>query len=273
MFRDFYIQRRFSKIKNPYPEKNDSTKNYLNSKRIEVEIKPNEMLFIPAGWFHFVISDKVDEISKLNVAVSFFTEYDGCIDCDLENQTFTETIRYSHEDKINYDSYKKKSFPCIINSSHIYNSGISIENLSNLYQNRDITVTKSHSDLFISNYIQEVYPECCVEVPMKFHEFLSLGMNDKKNNYYLLQSSVNLKSLKIDKPEFLKDEKGKNYCVWINFGKIFTGLHYDEHNNVLIQLQGTKKIILIPPSERNNLDLVNTTDPKILCEMKKKLSK
>ena len=129
MFRDFYIQRRFSKIPNPYPKKDDY-KNYYDSKRIEVQIKPNEMLFIPAGWFHFVISEKVDEISKLNVAVSFFTEYDsGCIDCDLDEKNYTEVIRHSHEDKINYNYYKQKSFPCVINSQKKYNSGISVENL------------------------------------------------------------------------------------------------------------------------------------------------
>ena len=271
MFREFYIKRRFSKIESPYPEKKEAYKNYYDSKRIEVEIKPNEMLFIPAGWFHFVISETVDEISKLNAAVTFFTEYDGCIDCIDTDETFTEWIRYSHEDTINYDYYKEKSFPCIIHSSHTYNSGISIENLENLYQNSNVVVTKSRSKLFISNYIKEVYPDCCIEVPMKFQDFLNLGKNDKKNNYYLLQSSVNLKSLKIEKPEFLQKEKGKNYCVWLNFGDIYTGLHYDEYNNVLIQLQGTKKILLFPPSERKKLDLVNTTDPKILCQMKKEL--
>lgn len=268
MFRDFYIQRRFSKISSPYSEKI----NQLFSKKIEVEIKPNEMLFIPAGWFHFVISDKTDEISKLNVAVSFFTEYDnGCIDCDLDKEEFTELIRHSHEDKINYDYYKKKSFPCIINSSQKYNSGISVENLENLYQkNKELVVTKSTSALFISNYIKEVYPDSCIELKMNFKEFLSLGLNDKKNNYYLLQSNVNLKSLKIERPDFLKKEKEKNYCLWINFGGIYTGLHYDDHNNILIQLHGTKKIILFPPSERNKLDLVNTVDPKILCQMRRK---
>jgi hypothetical protein len=272
MFREFYIQRRFSKIPSPYPENKNEYKNYFESKRIEVEIKPNEMLFIPAGWFHFVISEKTDEISKLNVAVSFFTEYDKCIDCDLNKQEFTDIIRKSHEDKINYDYYKKKSFPCIINSSHKYNSGISVENLENLYQkNTDLVVTKSTSALFISNYIKEVYPDSCIELKMNFKDFLSLGLNDKKNNYYLLQSNVNLRSLKIDRPDFLKKEKEKNYCLWINFGGIYTGLHYDEHNNILIQLHGTKKIILFPPSERNKLDLVNTIDPKILCQMKKKL--
>ena len=273
MFREFYIKRRFSKIPSPYPENRGRYKDYYESKRIEVEIKPNEMLFIPAGWFHFVLSETVDEISKLNVAVSFFTEYDGCIDCDLDKQPFTEVIRYSNDDKINYDYYKKKSFPCIIKSSQKYNAGISVENLENLYQNKDLVITKSTSSLFISNYIKEVYPECCTELKMNFGEFLSRGLNDKKNNYYLLQSNVNLRSLKIERPEFLKEEKEKNYCLWINFGGIYTGLHYDEHNNVLIQLHGTKKIILFPPTERHKLDLVNTTDPKILCQMKKKLAK
>ena len=273
MFRDFYIQRRFSKIPSPYPKKDDY-KNYYDCKRIEVEIKPNEMLFIPAGWFHFVISEKTDEISKLNVAVSFFTEYNGgCIDCDLDEKKYTEVIRHSHEDKINYDYYKQKSFPCIIHSEKKYNSGISVENLENLYRkkNTDLVVTKSTSALFISNYIKEIFPDCCIELKMNFSDFLLLGLSDKKNNYYLLQSNVDLKSLKINRPDFLKGEKEKNYCLWINFGGIYTGLHYDEHNNILIQLHGTKKIILFPPSERNNLDLVNTLDPKKLCQMRKRL--
>ena len=270
MFRDFYVKRRFSYLPSPNPCK-ELYPDYYNCKKIEIVIKPNEMLFIPAGWFHFVTSEEVDEESKLNVAVSFFTEYSKCINCDVDqDKVYTEYIRHSQEAKINYEYYKDGSLPCLINTNNIYNSGITLDNLKKIYENRNVLVNKSNSQLFLSNYVKEIDPDCCQEVFMKFDEFLSRGFDkDDPSHYYLLQSNSNLNQLKINRPEFLKYEIEKNYCLWINFGNIYTGLHYDDHNNVIIQLQGSKKIILFAPSERNNLYLVNDIDPRILCIMKK----
>jgi hypothetical protein len=103
---------------------------------------------------------------------------------------------------------------------------------------------------------------------MTFTQFLE-KKNNKDCNYYLLQSNVDLKKLNVNTPSFLVNENKKNYALWINFGNnIYSGLHYDIHNNILLQLKGKKRIFLFPPSERQNLHLVNKINPTLLCQMK-----
>ena len=92
-FNDFYIKRRFSSIYEPYPLKIDYFYVFYDAKNIVVDIKENEMLLIPAGWFHFVLSENVDIVDKLNVAISYFTIYKGCPDCDISvKQIYTDNL-------------------------------------------------------------------------------------------------------------------------------------------------------------------------------------
>jgi len=59
----------------------------------------------------------------------------------------------------------------------------------------------------------------------------------------------------------------------LNFGKgIHGALHYDNANNSLLQLRGSKKIILFPPSERPKVHLANSLNTRFLCSLNKFLS-
>jgi Cupin-like domain len=268
-FNDFYIKRRFSSIPEPYPLKIDYFNDYYSAKRIEVEIKENEMLLIPAGWFHFVLSEQVDKDEKINVAVSFFTEYFGCPDCDINiTKNYSNTLKTNIDTKINYKEQIDKSEPIKITSQKKYNKNVNINNIINMFGDEYIIVNKSKNKFFVSNFIKDIYPDNCIETYSNIKDILT---NGKKENYYLLQSESDLSKIGLDVPDLIKNEKKKNYSFWLNFGDIYSGLHYDIHNNILLQLKGTKKIILFPPSERDKLHLINKLKPVFLCNLRKML--
>ena len=263
-FNKFVVQRRFSKIPEPYPT-NEIYNDYKSAKKYEITLNPGDSLFIPAGWFHFVISEKVDQNNNLNIAVSYFTQYDNCLDCqNFDSKHFNNLTIPILNDKVDYNHYKKNSNPFVMkNNKNLFN----VEQLKNILNNKELIVTKSNNKLFASNYIKEHFPESCQEFTTTFDNFLRHG---KKENYYLIQSELipNIKKL-ISIPNFLINEIYANFSLWINFGGIYSSLHYDLHNNILSQICGTKKILLFPPSERNKMHLINDFDPKFLCQLQK----
>ena len=266
-FNDFYIKRRFSSIYEPYPLKIDYFYDYYDAKNIVVDIKENEMLLIPAGWFHFVLSENVDIVDKLNVAISYFTIYKGCPDCDISvKQIYTDKIETINEENVIYKNYINKSEPVKIISNKEYNKDVSIDNIINMFSEKEIFVNKSKNKLFVSNFIKDIYPDNCIEIKTNIKDIIKYG---KKENYYLLQTQNDFSKIGVTVPKILENEKKKNFSFWMNFGGIYSGLHYDIHNNILLQLKGTKKIILFPPSERNKLHLINNLNPKFLCNLNK----
>jgi hypothetical protein len=104
---------------------------------------------------------------------------------------------------------------------------------------------------------------------MTINEFFN---QDIKNGYVTVDY-FKLSKLNIPTPEFLKSEKEKNFSLLLNFGKgIHGALHYDNANNSLLQLRGSKKIILFPPSERPKVHLANSLNTRFLCSLNKFLS-
>ena len=70
-YNNFLIQRRFSRITNIKPNQNEYPL-YYESFKSEFVIKEGEGLFIPYGWYHYVISEDVNKDTSLNIAVSHF---------------------------------------------------------------------------------------------------------------------------------------------------------------------------------------------------------
>ena len=261
-FNDFYIQRRFSRVFEMYPNDTINFKDYNSSKKIEITLYENDMLFIPAGWLHYVYSDKVNKELKLNIATSYFTKYQGCIDCDvLEDKVYTNTIKNETEN-VDYTSYAKQSEPFVIKKSKVQIKW-TLDKLNDYFKNKMLIINKSKYKLFVSNYIKKYNEDCCQEINMTFEEFLK-SKDDSANNYYLIQSENKNEII----PEIIKNEIYQNFSMWINFGNVYTNLHYDTHNNLLVQMKGTKKIILFPPSEKSKLHMINPLDTKFLCKLR-----
>jgi len=61
----------------------------------------------------------------------------------------------------------------------------------------------------------------------------------------------------LDKHRIDKESEFRQNTVWINFGNIRTLLHYDLDDNYLCQVEGTKRVLLFPPEDRDLLYLWN----------------
>lgn len=267
LFSQSFIERRFSLVPDPYAD-SGLYEDYGKCKKTTVVVSPGEMLFIPAGWFHYVISEEVND-TNLNMAISYFTRYDGCVDCDLDkNQKFKDLEEISINNLV-YSNYKKLSQPFVVRDYFNHNKRFNLLDMSNdklkkMYPEK-VLVTKSKSSLFVSNYITKHFPDCCEEQEMMFDDFI------KSNNksYYLIQNEKKITEI----PYFLESEEYVNFSSWINFGDVYSSLHYDIHNNVLMPIFGKKKVILIPPSEHKSLHLINPLDTTLLCTMNKYISR
>jgi hypothetical protein len=257
-----YQERRYSLVPDPYIN-TGIYEDYGKCKKTIVVIEPGEMLFIPAGWFHYVISEE-DKKTNINMAISYFTVHDNCIDCDLDKDQIFKDLEEISINDLEFSKYKKSSQPFVIRDYFKYNKRFSLldmtkDKIKKMYP-KEVTVTKSKSSFFASNYIKKHFPDCCEEQEMLFDDFLS--SNNK--SYYLIQESLKIKEI----PFFLEKERHSSFSSWINFGDCYTTLHYDCNNNILMQIFGKKKVILIPPSEYKSLHLINNMDTKLLCKIK-----
>ncbi|NBP15300.1 hypothetical protein EBU95_13005, partial [bacterium] len=136
---------------------------------------------------------------------------------------------------------------------------LSYESLRNYLKNKLIPVQTSIDNMFVSNIIKELDPERSNTKHMTFDEFYNNGL--KGAHYYLAQQRID----PLPFADFLSDIHFNQQYLWINFGNVYSNLHYDNHDNFLIQLHGQRKVILFPPSERNKLYLCNTINPSEIC--------
>ena len=67
----FLSETKYSCIEEEFPDKNKFPL-YYEASKIEITIEAGEMLFIPAGWFHFVFSEDVDKETGLNFAINYW---------------------------------------------------------------------------------------------------------------------------------------------------------------------------------------------------------
>ncbi len=70
---EFMHERKYSRIESESPDPEEFPL-YYKARKTVVEIEAGDMLFIPAGMFHFVISEKGDDTDGLNIAVNFWYE-------------------------------------------------------------------------------------------------------------------------------------------------------------------------------------------------------
>ena len=129
----------------------------------------------------------------------------------------------------------------------------------------------NHSTKYDINLLneQEVYvwdsfhDDISYDYVLPFNEFYE----SKLDNRYVLtldqpypNESLNCHLKNIIKPyikfpihEKLSYENTFDFNLWISSGKHDTGLHYDDEDGVLSLIEGSKEIILFPPSDAENL--------------------
>ena len=100
-----------------------------------------------------------------------------------------------------------------------------------------VDVHESKTTLFPSRTIIHKYRDVLTMRTMKYKEFIE----SNNPNWYLMECKYTESITRL----------------WINFGNIYTALHYDLKDNWLCQIKGTKRIILIPPEDRHLVYLWN----------------
>jgi ribosomal protein L16 Arg81 hydroxylase len=263
-YNKFIIQRRFSRITNIKPDKYIFPL-YYEAYKLEFDINEGEGLFIPFGWYHYVISEDVNKDTSLNIAISHSMK-SSLIDYQLSTNLYNY-IDNMQKYNLLYDNNNGNDINNIINLHkqdsipfkllNMPKTNITINNLKNTFNNDDLIINISNSNFFVSNYIKEYRPYNCQEKYMNFNDFLNKNNKETNYNYYLIQESETYleKLNKIKTPYFINNCINRN--LWINFGNVYTALHYDCYDNFLWQIQGRKRILLFPPSERNKLYMYN----------------
>lgn len=283
----FYYQRTHSKIPSEFPPK-DIYPLYYDAKSISITLNEGDMLFIPCGWFHFVFSENVNPDTKLNISITNVLKYYSCecflYDKNKSYKSICEEIDYktllnqNGNDDIIEDIYFKNSelsIPFkISNYFPIKHSTIfTIDNLTSMiYEPLPIHISKDN--YFISEH-NTYFDKSRTQIKnMYFKDFLNYyknkHVNDTSHCYLTLHD---ISSWDIPIPKCIKNIGMNEKRIWINFGNVYTNLHYDVLDNIIIQVHGSKRILLYPPSERSKLYMYNPYPPKFLCSISQKLNK
>ena len=197
-----------------------------NCKFIEIDLLPNEYVFIPAKWMHWVFTE------PYNISMNFFIDnYDYL--GEHKNDSFCKQIK----DKI---PFKNKSNT---NLNFTYKDFLT-KNLDNKFN-----ILYSNS----SHCAPVVKPYCNKNIFVKNNSIKEYLSSDYKNYYtYAPQCIINDPILN-NIENFIDNSNIKikyRSFIWINFDKkIDSGLHYDDYDNILFNIVGNKKVLLAKPED------------------------
>jgi hypothetical protein len=213
----FFSERRYSPISDEFPCKIKYPKFY-EAHKSEITIGPGDTIFIPAGWFHLVFSET-----------------------DSEGVNFAINQWYEAKHLTEGESGEVKPFK----AKH----DLIIDPNSVMKPETELDVMTSPNGKFGSNSVASYkFEEGLNYIKMTWSEFWT----QKRKDSYLVQCEC---------PELDKYEKGReNFrgsTIWINFDKVNSYLHYDRDDNFLMQIRGTKRILLFPPEDHQLLYTFN----------------
>ena len=217
---DFHRERKTSKITEEFPDKTKFPL-YYEARRQEFTINPGEMLFIPAGWWHFVFSEDPDPETHINFAVNFwYYPQNGYIEGEQFKDFVPNTKKYS----------------VLVEPKDILKDSL-------------INVTRSSTNYITPLGVTFRYDNTQTTEEMTYDEFLSL-----RDPYSYISQNTS-KELETCAPSM--NTLLHNANIWINFGNMRSVPHYDTYDNWLCQIQGRKRVVLFPPEDREKLYPIN----------------
>lgn len=228
-----------------FPVNNFEFPEFNKAKSYTIELKTNNSIFIPAGWWHWVFS-------KNNcIALSHIIhKYDENIIKQKQIFDYKEkNIKYYNNYKdINFIKHCNDSQPFVYNDSSL---NILTESfLDNKLNKINLLVSKTNN-IVNANKLNNT----TITILNGNYKYFNILNN---SNYY---SYIGMTPL--DKIEFKKYINSKwelsaktaknDIYLWHSKKNIDTGLHYDITDNLLTVHSGIKKILLFPPSETKYL--------------------
>ncbi len=242
----------FSKI-SKLPEDIKKYPNFSKCVIKKITLRKGDTLFIPAGWWHYVISN------DRNIAINYwYLPWHGKL---INEENFRKNIPNYDIDIIKHrditcknfmNEYLKKSKPFLMTETKINSKAYDLWNNNNYFIEKlkdekfnfyrfpksdfwNYKWRNSQDKEFLEGTIKDFFDNCKI---------------DTTNHYYLARNYKMAKFLKDDFELFdFCDELEYAYSnIWINFGFINSPLHYDQFDNFLNQIDGNKEILLISPS-------------------------
>lgn len=230
----WWHERRYSQITDRDPDPKIFP-NFYKAKRMEFVLKPGEMIYIPTGMFHFVFSEDPDPETGLCAAINFWYEHSHGQGND-EGNTNEKPMFGWHDLHLQFNDM-----------------------LTVIKSKKTIKVAQSSSGFFPPQMFERFYPHI-KETFATFDEFY------KRRNHeeYMAQSTTR----ELDKYAIKHKSPLKDTALWINWGNVNTLPHYDGMDNWLCQLKGTRRVILIPQSERDLLYIFNPYPVELLKKLR-----
>lgn len=274
----FYDERRYSSLKSFNPDSNIYPK-YYTSKKFEIELNEGEAITIPCGWLHYIYSNPPTSPDKYNIALNYFNK-----NIISELHIFRDSYKL-HSNIENIDSYKsseinytdinnsfQKNIPIHIKNifDNKCNSKLDFFNLYNLLENSNIDVLVSSTQFFPPlNLLPYESSQSIYTSNIAFSDFLSWNHSEPNScNIYIMDNYQYSKKLYKYIPQFINSNELFSTNLWVNYGNIFSLLHYDPYDNIFIQHVGSRKIILIPPYEQKNMYMLNPYPIEFVIQLK-----
>ena len=130
----------------------------------------------------------------------------------------------------------------------------------NLDESTTVEVSVSTSNIVGTNSITSRCKDKLTQVNKTIKEFY-----EEHNPYSYVVQSRDFKHL--DEYRIRKTDDFKMSSVWLNFGNVYTHLHYDLDDNYLCQIKGTKRILLFPPEDRHLLYMWNPYPLDVISQL------
>jgi hypothetical protein len=241
----------FSKI-SKLPEEIKKYPNIVKAKSYKIILNKGDSIFIPAGWWHYIISH------DRNIAINnwYIPYHKNVLDEEWrKTNNFKldriESIDNSLINKDIFNQYVKKSTPLVI--KNIANDWPCISNwMTNEYLIEKISDTKVQYYKFDkTSFWNKAWRRTNKDQILtdSFDKLINLIVNNTNNYYYLARNYDIAKILNNDYKniDFAVDLEHALANVWINYGSINCPLHYDMFDNILTQIDGKKEIYLFAP--------------------------
>ena len=225
-------------INNPINYINFSLSRYC--KFIELELERNDCLFIPRGWFHWIITEP-RTISVNYEIYKIESKYENTLYNNIKKNIPYTSKRTNIDIKYDniIDELIKNNFNgCMVSDGCGDHSPV-LKPHSNI--NKKFDYKRSINNILCDkeskyNYIYVIHQYTNNDIYNKYNKFPDIENNLKNSNNILYTSNL-----------------------WFNFDKkIQMGIHYDEYDGILSVLDGKKKVFLAPPNEKCKLYLTCT---------------
>lgn len=208
----------FSKITEDDPHKFPNLKKCT---RFEITLNSGDMLYIPAGWWHWI------ESTGRTMAINFWWD--------------AETSASRKREVLECSATFIPGTPCIIRRGYPY-------------------LTNKWSDQYLMSKINNVYVWNCKTDTMILSTMGDFIRDKVIDNYIITLDAFSDNQHVLQKllPDVIIPQQISNtkphINIWFAYNKVNSGLHYDDTDGLLCVITGRKKVILFPPEDKIYLD-------------------